>query len=89
MRPGDRVLDLGSGGGQRRAVCDKTYHLLQREPYAGLFEAIEPREPVPLDEAPPFDCRRTALRDPRETKGAGYDMTIETAGDCCGPSGCG
>ena len=66
------------------AVCDKTFHLLQREPYAGLFDAVVPREAIPLDEALPFDCRRSKLRDPRETKGADYHITTESAGPCCG-----
>jgi SAM-dependent methyltransferase len=74
--------------GQRIAVCDKTFDLLQREPYAGQFAAIEPREAIPLDQAAPFDGRLSALRHPRETKGEDYDATADAAGDCCGPSGC-
>ena len=73
--------------GERMAVCDKTFHLLKREPYAGLFDAIESRESIPLDEALPFDCRRSKHRDPRETKGADYHITSESAGPCCGPDG--
>lgn len=73
--------------GSRMAVCDKTFHLLQREPYAGLFDAIEPREAIPLDEALPFDCRRSKVRDPRETKGTDYHVTTESAGPCCGTDG--
>jgi SAM-dependent methyltransferase len=76
--------------GHRIAVCDKTFHLLQRAPYEGQFSPVEPIEPVPLDQAPPFDCRRAARRDPRETKGIAYDADIEpeAGGDCCGPGGC-
>jgi arsenite methyltransferase len=66
--------------GRRYAVCDKTFALYGSEPYAGSFERIEPREPVALADAAPFDCARTPLRDPRETKGAGY---AATAGGCC------
>jgi hypothetical protein len=66
------------------AVCDKTFHLLQRAPYSGLFDAIEPRTAVTLSEAKPFDCRRAEVRDPRETKGANYHVTTESAGPCCG-----
>lgn len=71
--------------GQRMAVCDKTFRLLQQAPYEGLFEPIEPREPVPLDAAALFDCHRRTPRDPRETKGAGYDATTAPASTCDGP----
>lgn len=73
--------------GARMAVCDKTFQLLQRAPYTGLFDAIEPREAVPLADAAPFDCRRAKLRDSRETKGAGYRATTESVGPCCGDDG--
>jgi SAM-dependent methyltransferase len=73
--------------GERIAVCDKTFHLLQREPYAGSFEPIEPRNDIPLAEAKVFDCRRAARRDPRETKGQDYAVTTEPNGPCCGPEG--
>lgn len=73
--------------GQRMAVCDKTFHLLQREPYAGMFEAIEPRQPIPLDDAQPFNCRRSARRVPRESKGQDYKVTTASAGPCCGTDG--
>jgi hypothetical protein len=71
--------------GERMAVCDKTFHLLQREPYAGLFELVEPLEEVSLAEATPFDCRRSARRDPRETKGLDYHATTEANSPCCNP----
>jgi len=75
--------------GRRMAVCDKTFRLLQREPYASQFEFVEPREPVAIDDAEPFDCSRPKRRDPRETKGRQYDATTEAGdtcidgGDCC------
>lgn len=68
--------------GRRYAVCDKTFALYGTEPYAGMFERIEPRVPVPPSDAAPFDCARTPLRDPQETKGAAYDATT-AAGRCC------
>lgn len=74
--------------GERVAVCDKTFHLLQREPYVGMFEPIEPLQPVPLKEARAFDCRRSMRRDPRETKGEGYRVTTEAPGPCCEPGEC-
>lgn len=70
--------------GERMAVCDKTYQLLQRAPYAGLFETIEPMHDIPLDAAAPFNCRRSVRRDPRETKGADYTATNDSVGPCCG-----
>lgn len=73
--------------GERTAVCDKTYHLLQDEPYNGMFEPIEPRTAVPLEEAGTFDCRRNVRRDPRETKGAEYSTTTDAPGACCGDEG--
>ena len=73
--------------GRRIAVCDKTYQLYQRAPYEGQFDFIEPREDVPLDKAPPFDCSRTTLRHPRESKGLDYDVTTE-ARPCCEPGDC-
>ncbi|MGE0378656.1 MAG: methyltransferase domain-containing protein, partial [Planctomycetaceae bacterium] len=73
--------------GERMAVCDKTFHLLQAEPYAGLFDSIEPRVAVPLEAATPFDCRRSVRRDPRETKGRDYTVTTDSTGPCCGADG--
>ena len=75
--------------GERMAVCDKTLKLLGREPYAGMFEAIEPRVEVPMKEAGNFDCAVDARRHPRESKGLEYDATIQSGGeDCCGPTDC-
>lgn len=74
--------------GQRIAVCDKTYRIYGREPYAGQITLVPPAEDVPLDEAPPFDCHRPVVRAARETK---LGRTVETTlpeQDCCGPSGC-
>lgn len=68
--------------GERMAVCDKTFHLLQQEPYAGMFDAIEPREMISLEDARPFDCRRNARRHPRETKGMDYQATTPAEDGC-------
>jgi SAM-dependent methyltransferase len=72
--------------GQRMAVCDKTFHLLQQAPYDGIFEPVEPFEDVPLEAAKAFDCRRSARRHPRETKGADYAVTTEATDSCGGPN---
>lgn len=68
--------------GRRIAVCDKTFKLLQSEPYRGMFEPIEPREPI--GDPAPFDCRRPRERDPRETKGMGYHETMRHSAKNCG-----
>ena len=73
--------------GQRYAVCDKTYKLYQREPYAQFFEGVAPLEEVPLEQAELFDCSQDATRHPRETKGLDYDATTE-AQACCEPGDC-
>jgi arsenite methyltransferase len=66
------------------AVCEKTFRLYTREPYARDIIPVEPHVPVPLESAPPFDCSRDAVRHPQETKGHGYQLTTD-AGRCCGP----
>jgi arsenite methyltransferase len=74
--------------GGRYAVCDKTYNLYRKPPYRDSFEFIEPLSEVPLNEAKPFDCSRTAKRHAKETKGQDYTATTEASsccdgGDCC------
>ena len=73
--------------GVRYAVCDKTYRLYSRAPYEGQFDFIDPLEDVAMDAAAPFDCSRTAIRHPRETKGLDYDVTTDAVEPCCGPDG--
>lgn len=73
--------------GQRYAVCDKTFQLFREAPYAESFEFVEPRVPIPLSEAKPFQCAPGALRHPRETKGQGYQATT-AASQCCDAGGC-
>jgi SAM-dependent methyltransferase len=68
--------------GQRMAVCDKTFHLLQREPYTKMFDSIEPARLIPLETAAPFDCRRSTIREPRESKGQDYHPTTPPLGRC-------
>lgn len=73
--------------GERTAVCDKTYNLLQAGPYAGLFEPVPPYENIPLENAKEMDCRRNVTRHPHETKGRNYQLTIAPTDDCCTPGG--
>src|SRR5262249_2534041 len=74
--------------GKRYAVCDKTYNLYRKAPYRDYFEFVDPIVDVPLEEAKPFDCLRTALRHPRETKGQDYDVTTEATNKCCDGGSC-
>ena len=74
--------------GKRYAVCDKTYNLYKKAPYREFFEFVEPIVGVPLSEARPFDCSRTSLRHPKETKGQNYNATTETTSQCCDDGSC-
>lgn len=77
--------------GERMAVCDKTYRLLTNPdgPYAKDIVGIVPHDAIPLEEAAPFDCKRSARRDPRETKGRDYDTTlVNENASCTGDSCC-
>lgn len=74
--------------GQRHAVCDKTYQLLKKPPYQDFFEFVDPRVEIPLEEAKPFDCSRTAPRHPKESKGEAYDVTTAPS-QCCDAGSCG
>lgn len=73
--------------GRRMAVCAKTYGVLTDPsgPYGSQVIGIEPARPVGPDEAIPFDCRGSALRDPRQTKGMDYRETRPANGPVCVP----
>ncbi len=68
--------------GVRYAVCDKTYSLYKKSPYAGFFDFIDPIQPVPADNANPFNCAQNSRRHPRETKGLEYNATTATNSQC-------
>lgn len=69
------------------AVCDKTFRILTRAPYAEHFSPVPPRVEVPPEEAKPFACSGgTRTRSARETKGQAYAETTEAA-PCCGDGG--
>src|SRR2546429_5254060 len=74
--------------GKRYAVCDKTYNLYKKAPYREFFEFVDPIVDLPLAEAKPFDCSRTGLRHPKETKGQDYDATTEANNKCCDGGSC-
>ncbi|HXG86281.1 MAG TPA: hypothetical protein VNI84_19840, partial [Pyrinomonadaceae bacterium] len=73
--------------GARMAVCDKTFQIYNREPYKNDIIAVEPIENIALEDAKEFDCKRTAKRSPRETKGLEYNLTDLAGADCCAPDG--
>jgi len=73
--------------GVRYAVCDKTYQLYKKAPYAQFFEFVDPLAEVPLENAAPFACDRTTRRDARETKGLAYRATT-AASQCCDGGNC-
>jgi arsenite methyltransferase len=74
--------------GKRYAVCDKTYNLYKKAPYREFFEFVDPLVDVPLAEAKSFDCSRTSLRHPKETKGQNYNATTEANSKCCDGGSC-
>jgi len=74
--------------GKRYAVCDKTYNLYKKAPYREFFELVDPIVDVPSAEAKRFDCSRTALRHPKESKGQDYNATTEANSKCCDGGGC-
>ncbi len=78
--------------GQRMAVCDKTFNLYINPdgPYSQEILPILPQEEIPLAAAKPFDCSRSDVRSPRETKGLEYRATIASDESACGcgPEGC-
>ncbi len=72
--------------GARMAVCDKTFQIYNKEPFASQIIAVEPIENINLEDAKEFDCKRTAKRNPRETKGLEYNLT-DLSGETCGEGG--
>ncbi len=74
--------------GVRTAVCDKTYNLYQKTPYAGFFDFVAPLQSVPIDKAQPYDCTRTSRRHPKESKGQDYHATTQVASQCLDGGSC-
>lgn len=68
--------------GKRYAVCDKIFTIYQSDCYAEMFEFVEPQTEIPKEEAGLFDCTKTRLRDPRETKGDSNEATTGKS-TCC------
>ena len=74
--------------GARTAVCEKTFRLYCRQPYAQDVIPVPPLETVSAEEAQPYDCHDNLVRSPRETKGQHFTKTSLPGGDCCGPTDC-
>jgi arsenite methyltransferase len=73
--------------GQRMAVCDKTFRMLQSGALAESFFFIEPYQEIPLSEAKLSDCLEK-IRPPRETKGELYQLNNRKPDECCGNEPC-
>lgn len=73
--------------GARMAVCQKTFEIYKREPYIDQIIAVNPLEEIAEADAKLFDCKRTAKRHPRETKGMEYDVT-DVSNELCSTEGC-
>lgn len=71
--------------GARMAVCDKTFQIYGSAPYADQIITVEPIESVASNDAKEFDCRRNAVRKPRETKGVNYKLNVLAGANCCEP----
>ncbi len=71
--------------GERSAVCEKTFNLMQREPYSDMFFTVEPSVPVTERiEWPTEDCG-VRRRDPQETKRGAPKLTTDPSqsSSCC------
>jgi len=71
--------------GERSAVCEKTYNLLMKEPYAGLFIPVEPSIAVTERIEWPADDCGVRRRDPQETKQGAPKVTTDPSQreSCC------
>lgn len=74
--------------GIRTRVCDRTFQRLQRAPYVGHFDGIEPREPIPIADAKLFDCCSSNGCEPQESMGRNDIDVTNTNAPRCGNSGC-
>lgn len=71
--------------GERMAVCDKTFRLLQQSPYASDFAHIAPASSVSFATEQPFNCNAGTRRHPKETKQGGRAVVKSYCrdSDCC------
>jgi len=73
--------------GERMAVGDQTFGLLQQSPYCDSFEAIEPHIQIPINEAKSFESADGVRRDARASKGIEYSITTESTTNRCNDDG--
>jgi len=73
--------------GARMAVCEKTFDLYTKAPYAEQVIPVAPQTPVAPAAAKPFNCQAGAVRDPQQTKGKNAPLTMLPEEDCCSPEG--
>ena len=72
--------------GERSAVCEKTFKLMQKEPYAYMFYAVEPSIPVTETIAWPASDYGVRRREPEETKRGAPKLTTDPSQSslsCC------
>jgi len=71
--------------GERSAVCEKTFKLLQQEPYADMFYLVEPSVPVTERIEWPADDCGVRRREPQETKKGAPKITTDPSQreSCC------
>lgn len=74
--------------GEYTAVCDKTFQIYAKAPYANSFYLLTPAVEVPVNQAGPFDCCRTSERSAQEIKGSDYRTQVKLNADsnqskCC------
>ncbi len=74
--------------GERMAVCDKTFNIYRKAPYADQIIPVAPYEQIALDTAQAFACNKNARRHPRESKGLEYKVTQLNDGPVCSDDGC-
>ncbi len=72
--------------GQRMAVCEKTFAMLGREPYAGLLQPVPPN--VAVDSEVAFDSSRPVIRTAAETKAGAAPVTTAATAPSCGDTDC-
>lgn len=71
--------------GERSAVCEKTFNLMQQEPYADMFYTVEPSVPVKERIMWPAEDCGVRRRDPQETKKGAPKLTTDPSqsSSCC------
>ncbi len=69
--------------GKRMAVCEKTFQIYQRAPYGEDIVPIAPYNEIGFEEATPFNCKGSAIRHARQTKGKEYNLTDTSEAGCC------